>query len=69
LGSSSVSFLRLLLDAKKAVEKGQDTTTVAVQEKENLKHTPALWITFGLEDEIRHVSVFYKRRRLSMRSD
>jgi hypothetical protein len=65
------SFLRLLLEAKKAEEKEQDATVVAVQERENQKHSPTLWIAFKLEgdDEVRHVLIFYKGRRLNMRSD
>jgi hypothetical protein len=68
---TSSSFLRLLLEAKKAEEMEQDATAVAFQEKENLKHSPTLWITFKLDgnDEVRHVPIFYKRRRLKRRSD
>jgi hypothetical protein len=71
LGSYGFSFLRLLLDAKKEEEEERDATTVAVQEKEDLKHSPALWIAFQLQGdhEVRHVPVFYESRRLNRRSD
>ncbi len=59
------SFLRIL-EAKKAEEKEHDATAVAVQERENLKHIPALWITFKPEgdNEIRYVPVYYKSKKL-----
>jgi len=71
LSSSSFSFLRIPLEAKKEEKKEADATAVAVQERENLKHSPALWIAFKLEGDyaVRHVPVFYKSRRLNMRSD
>jgi hypothetical protein len=68
---TSSPFLRLLLEAKKAEEKEKDALAVAVQERENLEHSPTLWITFKLDrnDEVRHVPIFYKCRRLKRRSD
>ena len=68
---TSSSFLRLLLEAKKAEEMEQDATAVAVRERENLEHSPTLWITFKLDgnDEVRHVPIFYKGRRLNRRPD
>ena len=67
---TSSSFLRLLLEAKKAEEKEKDALAVAVQERENLEHSPTLWIIFKLDgnDEVRHVPIFFKGRRLNRRS-
>jgi hypothetical protein len=68
---TSSSFLRPLLEAKKTEEKEKVALAVAVQERENLEHSPTLWITFKLDgnDEVRHVPIFYKSRRLNRRSD